>query len=177
MGPSHPRHSGARAATRGDRTGWRGLLHSRSLQNLHSAAMSAQPMRTLPFMFSDSPQISDDSTFKIDLPPALTSKSQLLEAMASAAHFPSYFGLNWDGLSDCLRDFHWITQRKIAVVHSDVPLQISPGDCKIYLEILSDAVHDWRSSAAAIPPSSPEHDFQVVFPAASEKSVREILGA
>mgnify|MGYP000213923034 FL=1 len=134
-------------------------------------------MRTLPFMFSDSPQISDDSTFKIDLPPALTSKSQLLEAMASAAHFPSYFGLNWDGLSDCLRDFHWITQRKIAVVHSDVPLQISPGDCKIYLEILSDAVHDWRSSAAAIPPSSPEHDFQVVFPAASEKSVREILGA
>ena len=34
-------------------------------------------------------------------------KSSFLKTVASALKFPSYFGMNWDALNDCLTDMSW----------------------------------------------------------------------
>jgi len=38
----------------------------------------------------------------------ITTKRDLLEAMAKDMSFPSYFGMNQDALIDCLRDLSWL---------------------------------------------------------------------
>lgn len=50
------------------------------------------------------------------------SKSAILQELARAFLFPSYFGLNWDALEECLTDLNWL-----------------PADC--YCMILNDAMH------------------------------------
>jgi RNAse (barnase) inhibitor barstar len=42
----------------------------------------------------------------IDLKQA-TDKESFLKLVASALHFPDYFGMNWDALNDCLTDLSW----------------------------------------------------------------------
>ncbi|MBI3149753.1 MAG: barstar family protein [Betaproteobacteria bacterium] len=57
----------------------------------------------------------------------IRSKAELLAALASAGHFPGCFGGNWDALQDCLLDLSWISNRKVLVVHSDLPLPGNPA--------------------------------------------------
>lgn len=38
----------------------------------------------------------------------ISSKEELLVAIAKALRFPDYFGGNWDALNDCLRDMKWL---------------------------------------------------------------------
>ncbi|MFR9164902.1 MAG: barstar family protein [Dysgonomonas sp.] len=37
--------------------------------------------------------------------------------------FPNYFGFNWNALLDCLRDFDWIEEKYIILIH-DCPLNL-----------------------------------------------------
>lgn len=69
----------------------------------------------------------------------------LLQSLAGQLQFPGYFGYNWDALWDCICDFSWTTKRKIFIVHEGLPAGLSKEELEIYLEILNDAVADWKS--------------------------------
>ena len=102
--------------------------------------------------------------FVARIPADLSSKKALFFAMKKELQLPDYFGENWDALSDCLRDLSWIKQRRVELRHEDVP-PLDPKDLATYLDILSDAVQDWKRSE--------DHELVVAFPPASgEKLAR-----
>src|SRR5688572_27797237 len=73
----------------------------------------------------------------------IQTEQQLLECLYEQLAFPRHFGFNWNALFDCLRDFHWIDRKKIMIVHEGLP-KLPAEDLKIYLEILRDAISDWK---------------------------------
>jgi len=89
------------------------------------------------------------------IPADLRSKQELLRALSRELEFPDYFGHNWDALDECLRDFWWIKQRRVVIVHRDVP-QLSPDELAIYLDVLRSAIEDWKPGD--------DHELVVVFP-------------
>jgi hypothetical protein len=137
------------------------------------------------FKYSDSWELMrGDDDFVLKVPVGIRSKAELLEAFASAGHFPDYFGWNWDALQDCLRDLSWICSRRVVVMHRDLPLLDDPAECRIYLEILLMVLTDWtgsiRPDAAESPPEWPyvEHELIVIFPANARGAVvRTLAGA
>src|SRR4051812_10090570 len=75
----------------------------------------------------------------------LTSKSELLNAIAITLEFP-FFGHNWDALLDCLRDLEWISGSGYVLVFThalkmwrDLP-RVSGILCEIWL---SAAASSW----------------------------------
>lgn len=80
--------------------------------------------------------------------------------------FPTYFGFNWDALFDCLRDFSWITEQDIVLVHLGLPV-LPEQQLRIYLRLLRDSVLDWRPGEA--------HRFDVVFAESDQKTVERLL--
>lgn len=141
----------------------------------------------LPFIFTDEAdkQISDRD-FQLRIPKFLDSKARLLSVLASEGHFPSGFGMNWDALLDCLRDFCWIDAKRIIVIHEDLPLanKEEEEDLSIYIDILATAVNDWKivRKGPFAEPSLPmpfiEHELIIIFPSQYEafttKLYREI---
>lgn len=109
-----------------------------------------------PFDFTDAPKVSGDE-FVADIPAGLTSTQALLQALYDNLQLPGYFGFNWDALSDCLRDLHWIQQRRVVLRHSDLP-GIPSVELRTYLEVLAEAKASWGSDE--------EHTLDVVFPVA-----------
>lgn len=85
----------------------------------------------------------------------INSKSDLFDQMSDKLKLPDYFGRNWDALYDCLRDLHWIEYHKVILVH-DEPLLLNEYDLSKYLEVLLDAVHDWKEAE--------EHSLEIIFP-------------
>ncbi|QYY31138.1 MULTISPECIES: barstar family protein [Cupriavidus] len=100
------------------------------------------------------------------LPTGIATKSVLLEALASVLAFPAYFGSNWDALFDCLRDFSWMSEHDIVLIHPELPM-LPESDLKIYLRLLRDSVLDWRPEEA--------HHFDVVFAKSEEETVERLL--
>lgn len=68
---------------------------------------------------------------------------QLFELFYRLLTLPDYFGFNWNALFDCLRDFHWVAERNVVIVHDELP-ELPPSEMRIYLEVLRDAVLDWK---------------------------------
>ena len=97
---------------------------------------------------------SKDSVLR--LPLGIKDKATLLSAYAEAGRFPEYFGYNWDALSDCLCDFSWVSQKRVIIVHSDIPLLKDSEELSLYLSILANAIRIWKSEI--------EHQLIVVFP-------------
>jgi Barstar (barnase inhibitor) len=123
---------------------------------------------------------SSQEDFVLRVLPGIRSKADLLAALASAGRFPDHFGGNWDALLDCLRDLSWIGNRKVVIMHSDVPLRNIPSECRTYLEILQTALADWSESAKRAAAESPaewphvEHEFRVVFPVEARPTVAHV---
>lgn len=69
-------------------------------------------------------------------------------------------------MEDCLRDFEWIDENHMVIVHKNLP-GIPFDDLKIYLEILRDVVVFWRSST--------EKYFDVVFNERDRVAIENIL--
>lgn len=69
-------------------------------------------------------------------------KAGLLEALAAAFKFPSYFGKNWDALLDCLRSLPDELPAKgyvLAVRNSPSFLSSSPKDLEDFADIAGEA--------------------------------------
>jgi Barstar (barnase inhibitor) len=70
--------------------------------------------------------------------------TELMAEFAQVLEFPSYFGANWDALSDCLTDLSWLdnlgAHLVLAIDHWD--------DCAspMLQEILQEAVTRWADS-------------------------------
>lgn len=136
-------------------------------------------MSRTPFDFGNSKlPASPDESFCIEVPKGIRSKDELLAVLARTGHFPDYFGHNWDALLDCLRDFGWISNRRIVIMHSDLPLLDCAADCKTYLEVLRDAVNDWAQAVSRTDGtlSPAEHELRVSFPGTARRAIDELLG-
>lgn len=110
------------------------------------------------------PQFEDALVGRI--PAQISDSKVLLSVVADALSFPTYFGGNWNALFDCLRDFHWTVKRSIVLVHEDVP-HIPTDELKVYLEILRDAVADWKADEP--------HELVVVFDERSRDVITDVL--
>lgn len=134
------------------------------------------------FEYVDPPEsMCGQGDFVLRVPAGIRSKAELLATFAGAGHFPGYFGGNWDALLDCLRDLSWISNRKVVVVHSDLPLRDDLAECRTYLGILEIALADWAESVkpdvAAPPPewSYVDHELRVVFPTDANAVVARLV--
>lgn len=88
----------------------------------------------------------------------IVGKHELLSTLCIALRFPDYFGYNWDALDECLRDLEWIEQRRIVIVHDDLP-QLTEKDLSTYLNVLIDAIRGWNAHE--------RHSLEVIFPESS----------
>lgn len=120
-----------------------------------------------PFCYEAQPNgYRPKDAFVAMLPSAIGTKRGLLEALASLLAFPAYFGFNWDALFDCFRDFSWLNEHDIVLVHLGLPT-LHESELKIYLRLLRDSVLDWRPEEA--------HRFEVVFAEADKEAVERLL--
>ena len=139
--------------------------------------------RLSPFVFlNDLNQIASEQDFVLKVPGGLATRLSLLSHYEQAGQFPSYFGRNWDALSDCLRDFSWISQMRIIIAHNGLPLRADEKSLMIYLDLLGHAVEDWRivrDGPFAKPPegmSLVKHELIVSFPASDRSTVASLRG-
>lgn len=120
------------------------------------------------FIFTDNQDGEElENSFKGFVRTGISDVDELLNELADSLKFPEYYGENWNALSDCLRDFHWVEEKRVFLIHEDIP-SINDDDLNIYIEILFDAVGDWKEGE--------DHELFVIFPAPSEGRVRGLLG-
>lgn len=82
----------------------------------------------------------------------ITRKEQLMNAVATALHFPKHFGNNWDALEECLTDLEWVDADGYVIYfdHIDGLLETHPDQFETLVEILRDAVKAWKEDGAAM---------------------------
>jgi barstar (barnase inhibitor) len=96
-----------------------------------------------PFAFtSDITTLQREGVRVVVVPPDLADKNALLSWYAETLQFPEYFGANWDAFDECLRDLSWVKERRLVLYHRGVPLEESPENQKIYIDVLAEVVRD-----------------------------------
>ncbi len=93
------------------------------------------------FDFTDTPS-HDAEAFVVRVPAGLTSVEVLLQTLYEQARLPGYFGVNWDALSDCLRDLHWVACHEVVLLHADLP-KLSRQDLRTYLDVPAECAASW----------------------------------
>lgn len=76
----------------------------------------------------------------------ISRKEELLNHVASALHFPSHFGDNWDALEECLTDMEWVDAPGYLIYYDHIdPLLTAHADhFATFIEICRDAVGSWK---------------------------------
>jgi RNAse (barnase) inhibitor barstar len=79
-------------------------------------------------------------------------KEQLLNHVATALHFPTDFGQNWDALEECLTDMEWVDADGYLIYYEHIEgLQSAhPDQFETLVEILRDAVSSWKEDDTAM---------------------------
>ena len=79
-------------------------------------------------------------------------KEQLLVAAATALHFPSDFGHNWDALEECLTDMEWADADGYVILYDHIEnlLDAHPDQFETFVEICRDAVASWKEDGTAM---------------------------
>ena len=75
----------------------------------------------------------------------------LFREVSAAFRFPSYFGMNWDALDECLCDLDWLRFDRIVLVVDGLEdvLPRRPEGKRTFLSVLQTAVDHWRSEGVA----------------------------
>lgn len=120
----------------------------------------------LRFEFAVQEIVAEPGTYAVMLPAKISTKQELLQELYEHLQLPGYFGFNWDALSECLQDFHWLESRCIILVHSDLP-GLPPDEQRSYLSILAEAQDYWNIEGG--------RSFRVVFPAVVINEVTSLL--
>jgi hypothetical protein len=118
-----------------------------------------------PFELTDMPH-RDATARSVELPRGIRSAAELLQAWYDHLELPGYFGFNWDALSDCLRDLHWVGERDVRVHHAELPA-LPEAELCTYLEVLAEAIASWVDGDA--------HRLHVSFPVSAEPQLRACL--
>lgn len=118
------------------------------------------------FRFSVEDQEPIENQYCAELPAGLVGSEALLQALYDRLDLPGYFGFNWNALSDCLQDLHWLKEQLIVLRHKDIP-RLPPRELRIYLEILEQAVCSWQNSE--------QHSLRVEFPASSRMDLAKVF--
>lgn len=76
----------------------------------------------------------------------VTSKSELMKALATGLKLPGHFGSNWDALADALEDEQWLGSSGATVVlqHSAPYRKAHAQDWTTLEDILAEAADYWR---------------------------------
>lgn len=110
----------------------------------------------------------DVETFVAQVPGSVRDVEELFKVLWAALRLPGYFGFNWDALDECLNDFEWLRERRVVLVHVELPTRLEPEDLRLYLEVLAGAVERWSHDYLL--------DFSVVFHEDSRAAVIDALG-
>jgi hypothetical protein len=102
---------------------------------------------------------------RIDLA-GVRDKATLLQVVARALEFPSWFGANWDALEDCLTDLSWHgADGHVLLIEGAT--QVTADDLGVFRDVLESAASYWagrsRSFCAVFvggEPSLPEFGAQ-----------------
>ena len=73
-------------------------------------------------------------------------KVELMERLASGLHIPSWFGGNWDGLADVLRDLSWLppSDGYLIVLRDAMTLRdAEPEEFNTLLDVANEAAFIW----------------------------------
>lgn len=108
----------------------------------------------------------DRNGFVIEVSKDITTTKCLLSELNNKLLFPKYFEYNWDALFDCLRDFSWIKENSIIIIHTEVP-QLNLEELKVYFKILQSSVDDWNNHE--------EHELIIYFLDSEIQKIKENL--
>lgn len=98
------------------------------------------------FIFTDRPNdFLGSNSLLIILPTAVSSKKELFDWYVENLPFPDCFGYNWDALTDSLCSLYELNVRRLVVHHEKLPFGNDVALLKVYLEILSEVLDNYRS--------------------------------
>jgi hypothetical protein len=74
-------------------------------------------------------------------------KEGFLSRISAALEFPSYFGMNWDALEECLTDLEWMPYEGYVIVVRAVKAfsTKAPAEFRTALAIFKTAVKYWKA--------------------------------
>lgn len=119
------------------------------------------------FIKTDLIPIKKSNIFYATLPKNIKSEDMLFDALYEVLGFPDYFGCNWNAVYDCMCDFTWITEKKIKLIHKELP-NISDVTMAIYFRVLIDVINTWNSSPE-------KHVFEVIFDERDKETIQKII--
>lgn len=130
------------------------------------------------FIFRNDTGLEDGVVFFVPADP--TTPQELFSAFGKGLLAPNeYFGSNWDAFKDVLLGLDWIEQRKIRLVHRQLP-KLADKDLAVYLDVLKYAAKEWASPKTAelqkrFPDFVP-HELSLEFSDDLELRVRSLVG-
>lgn len=116
----------------------------------------------------------ESSAFTVHMPKMIKEKPDLLNALARVLKFPDYFGHNWDALAECLRDFQWLKENKIMIVHEDLP-QLDDEALALYLDVLLFCLKHWEENKTDYQDAFERKELQVYFPLKDKTKIEDII--
>ena len=117
--------------------------------------------------------VSDAATYTVSdafiarMPLGISDRSGLFDALYQALDLPGYFGFNFDALHDCLRNFFWVSQPRVVLIHQELP-NIKEELLAVYLDLLCTNCQE-RSC------DDKERTFRAVFPTTSKTPIDSVL--
>ena len=118
------------------------------------------------FVFSNTTNFQKEGCFVAILPRGIQNQKELLQAHYEYFNFPGWFGFNWNALNDNLCGLEWIQERKIFLVHKDLP-KLNDKEIFDYLDILFDVMNFWEKNGL--------HSFDVIFPLSAEVKIDQLF--